>query len=324
MNTGKFDPHIRAINIRKDLPAIADLIDLCFSEQMDAEGRDYLRHIRQIASGVGAFIIDGNTPESSPFPFHGYLWEEDGRVIGNLTLILIRRVIETYFIANVAVHPSQRGKGIARQLTDRAIAHVREHNGKQICLQVREDNPTAFRIYQETGFKETARRTSWVFPQGYQPGAPLNNTALITRRKAEDWHQQVAWLNQIYPPEVAWNIPYNTRRLKPSFSTWFDNMLNNISVRSWAVKQQNELLGAASFESGVAGSDYVWLAASAENDDMVIRKLMPHIYAKVFKPHRIVVNYPAGRGMNSFSGCGMKELHTLIWMKKEISPENLL
>jgi len=56
------DPRIRPIEIRRYLPAIADLIETAFAEQMDDEGRDYLRHIRQIAKGVGAFILDGNTP----------------------------------------------------------------------------------------------------------------------------------------------------------------------------------------------------------------------------------------------------------------------
>ena len=72
-----FDPHIRPINLRRDLVAIADLIEVAFAGQMDVEGREYLRHIRQVSSSLGGYIMDGTTPETSQLPFQGYLWEED-------------------------------------------------------------------------------------------------------------------------------------------------------------------------------------------------------------------------------------------------------
>ncbi|NMC17549.1 MAG: hypothetical protein GYA38_04030, partial [Chloroflexi bacterium] len=50
MDERKTDPRIRPIEIQRDLPAIADLIETAFAEQMDDEGRDYLRHLRHIAA----------------------------------------------------------------------------------------------------------------------------------------------------------------------------------------------------------------------------------------------------------------------------------
>lgn len=315
-----FDRHIRPIDIRRDLPAIADLIEVSFAEQMDAEGRDYLRHIRQIARGVGAFILDGNTPESSQLPFHGYLWEEAGCIIGNLTLIPVRKKDrQTYFIANVAVTPEQRGRGIARLLTERAITHVREHGGKNIYLQVRSDNPSAIHIYQQAGFEEFTRRTSWVFASDRGPLATLPPGVEVGRRKKTDWVQQKEWLQQIYPADIAWNIPINLQRLRPDFWIWLDNLLNALMCRNWSAREKSQLIGCASYESGFSGSDYVWLASSPVWEDRAIEALLPHVHARVSKPQRIVVNYPTGRGIEGFLACGMRELHTLIWMKKEIS-----
>ena len=322
MHPGRFDPHIRPINVRKDLRFIADLIEQSFFEQMDAEGRDYLRHIRQIAAGFSPFMVDGGTPETSPFPFQGYLWEEEGKIIGNITLILIKRKsVTTYFIANVAVEPSQRGKGIARKLTARAIAHVQEHGGKQICLQVRSDNPTAIRIYQETGFEETSRRTSWGFSKQVPPVEKSAARYEISRRKKEDWGEQQLLLQRVYPPDVAWNLPINPNRLRPGFTTWLENFMSNITVRTWVIRQNGRLLGSASVESGAASQDYVWLASSPSNEDAVILSLMPYIFHKAPKPQQVVVNYPAGEGVDSFYKCAMKEIHTLIWMKKDLQKE---
>ncbi len=320
MESTIFDSHIRPIDIRRDLPAIADLIEISFAEQMDAEGRDYLRHIRQISRGLGAFILDGNTPESSQFPFHGYLWEEAGRIIGNLTLIPIRRKDRhTYFIANVAVTPEKRGRGIAHQLTERAITHVREHGGKHIYLQVRSDNPSAIHIYRQAGFEEFTRRTSWVFSKDHRYRSSALAGVAVGRRKKTDWAQQKDWLQQVYPADIAWNLPYKLQRLRPDFWIWLDNLLNALVCRNWSARENGLLIGTASFESGFSGSDYVWLASSPALEDRAIQALLPHIYTRVSKPQRIVVNYPAGRGANGFSACGMRELHTLIWMKMEIS-----
>ncbi len=319
MEERKTDPRIRPIEIQRDLPAIADLIETAFAEQMDDEGRDYLRHLRHIAAGAGAFILDGNTPENSTLPFHGYLWEENGRVIGNLTLIPIRkRTHKSYFIANVSVYPEWRGKGIARQLTDRAIAHVREHDGRHIYLQVRADNPPAIHIYQHAGFEEFTRRTSWVFFKNDLHPPILPPGVTVRRRKRADWAQQKDWLQLTYPPEITWNLPYSLQRLRPDFWSWVENLLSARVCRTWSAQKAGRLIGSASYENGYTGSDYLWLASSPAWEDFVIQALLPHVYTRVLKPQRIVVNYPAGRGINGFTACGMKELHTLIWMKMEI------
>jgi ribosomal protein S18 acetylase RimI-like enzyme len=319
MEKTPFDPHIRTINIRKDLTAVADLIDLAFADHMDDEGRDYLRHIRMISRSLGGYLVDGTTPETSQFPFHGYLWEEDHRIIGNLTLIPVRkREPGSYFIANVAVHPDFRGRGIARQLTDRAIVHVRQHLGKMVYLQVREDNPPAIHIYQQTGFEEFSRRTSWVVDGSRLTGRP-NTSITVTRRKKSDWQQQLHWLRDIYPETISWNLPYSLDRLQPGFINQVNNFLNGFVVRSLSAYQQSRLIGIATFERGFAVNDYIWLASSPVWEDSAISTLIPRLIARSFKPRRILVNYPANRGVEAFTSCGMRPLHTLIWMKLAIS-----
>lgn len=319
MDSVEFDPHIRSINIKRDLGAIADLIETAFAGQMDAEGRDYLRHIRQIARGIGSYLIDGNTPETSQFPFHGYLWEEDGRIIGNLTLIPVRKArVRTYFIANVAVLPEYRRRGIARHLTDRAIAHVKAHDGKRIYLQVRSDNLTAQHIYQTTGFEEFASRTTWVPGHiGASHPAP-DPTIRVARRMKSDWPQQKDWLIALYPPEIAWNLPISLERLKPDLLGSITNFLNGVTSRSWAARQHNRLIGLASWESGFTGTDYAWLATSPVWEDAAITALLPIILSRAFHPQRLMINFPSGRANEALRNCGMRELNTLIWMKKDL------
>lgn len=40
-------PHIRPLNVLRDLSAVADLIELCFSPTMDHDGQRYLSDMRR-------------------------------------------------------------------------------------------------------------------------------------------------------------------------------------------------------------------------------------------------------------------------------------
>ena len=317
-----FAANIRPVELRKDLSAVADLIELCFAENMDPEGKDYIRHIRQIARGLGNFLLEGTTPENSQLPFHGYVWEENGTIIGNLTLIRVRKKDQgTYFIANVAVHPDYRGRGIAHQLTDRAISHVSEHGGNRIFLQVRDDNPVAIHIYQVDGFEEMTRRTTWFLDEKVKAKDLQPGQVQVTARKKEDWQQQKLWLRDTYPESIAWNLPFHLERLAPGFINWLNMFLNGGNIRNWSARKNGALIGTATWENGFSSSDYLWLASSPVWEEEAIAALLPAACRSFFLTKKFLVNYPAGRGVEAFKGSGMQELHTLIWMSKVISDE---
>ncbi|KAF0109878.1 MAG: hypothetical protein FD147_2000 [Chloroflexi bacterium] len=310
---------IRAIRLRQDLKQIADLIDLCFAHNMDSEGRDYIRHIRQTANNYSGLILENTTPENSSLPFHGYVWEDNGKIVGNLTLIPLRKKEKgSYFIANVAVHPDYRGKGIARQLTDRALLHVREHLGRQVFLQVREDNAVALHIYQSQGFEEISRRTTWVFRPKQTHTQVILPDVKVTPGNKEDWVQQKLWLESLYPPEITWNMPYRLEKLEPTFKNWLNRFLNAELQRTWTARKQEKLIGMVTLERSNEIHDYLWVASSPIWEDEVIQAVLPVVQKQVWFPHRMAINYPAGRGRESFIKIGMVEINTLIWMKQKI------
>ena len=324
-NAHSFDPCIRPIRLRTDLSSVANLIELCFLNNMDSDGRDYIRHIRQIAGSVGNYLLEGTTPENSQLPFHGYVWVENEKIIGNLTLILIRKGgMGAYFIANVAVHPDHRGRGIARQLTDRALAHVREHGGRKVYLQVRDDNPVAIRIYKTHGFDEIARRTTWVFKNPPAQTADRLDGIQITRRFAEHWGQQKIWLEELYPPEITWNLSLKINHFQPGFSNWLSRFINGSQAHQWSARKNGQLIGIAAWESGFTGSDYIWMATSPAWEHEAIKSLLSTALRSMIRPSRVTLNYPAGRAAVAFRETGMEELHTLIWMSLNIPCENLI
>ena len=309
--------HIRKVNVRRDLQEIADLIELCFAATLDDDGRDYLRHLRTAARDMAYLSWLQSAAERIATPLYGYVWEEDNRIIGNLSLVPMTRFGRiTYLIANVAVHPQYRRRGIGRQLTQTAIDHLRRRGIESAWLQVRDDNPVAVHLYQSLGFQERARRTTW------QSSASPAQTHLraegvtVHKRKLQDWGQQSALLQQIYPPEVAWNLPIKFSRLSPSPLNQVLRWLQNEPQQSWTARSGETPIGYLTWEPSRSSSDCLWLAAEPQHDEAAILSLLPHARRVLSRRGRpLSVNYPAGRGSEAFLRAGFAHHQTLIWME---------
>src|SRR5215207_4727936 len=158
----KEHPNIRPLNMLRDLPAVADLIELCFSSTMDNEGQRYLTDMRRASHDDSFLNWASHMAETASLPLAGYIWEQDGRIVGNASLIPFRNHgRRIYLIANVATHPDYRRRGIGRALTERVMKQARDKRASAIWLHVRDDNPGAILLYQGLGFQEIARRTTW-------------------------------------------------------------------------------------------------------------------------------------------------------------------
>jgi ribosomal protein S18 acetylase RimI-like enzyme len=306
---------IRTVDPAHDLEKIADLIELCFAHQMDEDGRDYLRHIRRAARDPNYQRWTRGSNEQVPVPLFGYVWEENGKIVGNLTLIPFHRGnIWRYLAANIATHPDYRGRGIAYQLTQTAIDHVRQHKASAIWLQVRDDNPAAHNLYLALGFEERARRTTWEVGEPPPPLLSLNNHHIASRRRIE-WPLEEKWLLDVYPPEVAWNLNLRLERYAPGFWRALTYFFYNDHIEQWAVHRNDELLGIGIWDAGVYNAETVWIAPNPACEDESLCALLTLLRREVIAPHPMTINYPAGRGEAAFKKAGFSIHNTLIWME---------
>jgi hypothetical protein len=74
-------------------------------------------------------------------------------VVGNVTVQRADRAGSRWQIANVAVAPSHRGRGISRRLMQAALDHAAECSGQWVVLQVYARNEVARRLYASLGFE---------------------------------------------------------------------------------------------------------------------------------------------------------------------------
>ena len=137
--------HMRRLDMRRDLAKVADLVELCFHDTLDPEGKQYLDEMRRAAQNSSLMGLASSLLEDTSMPPSGYIWDVNGQLVGNLSLIPIMVLGKKgYMIANVATHPDFRGRGISSALTITALKHAQEHGAASVWLQVRDDKAEAF------------------------------------------------------------------------------------------------------------------------------------------------------------------------------------
>ncbi len=306
--------HLRRLDMRRDLGKVADLVELCFHDTLDPEGRQYLNEMRRAAQNASLLGWAGNLIDEAPMPPSGYVWEEDNRLVGNLSLIPISwEGKKGYMIANVATHPDYRGRGIATAMTVIALRHSQEHGAASVWLQVREDNPTAIHIYEVNGFTERLRRTSW-YSGPNNPEAHPTSGVSVGRRLPGHWNQQRAWLNLRYPVDLTWNLPFDWNLFRPDVWGKLYRAVNLNPMRHWSVEREGKLEGVLSWNHASGMADSIWLAIPEQEDREAVLSLLSKARDAIGKTQPLSLNFPAGAAVDLLKLAGFYTHQTLIWM----------
>jgi ribosomal protein S18 acetylase RimI-like enzyme len=314
--------YVRPLNVLRDLPRVADLIEVCFAPSMDSEGHSYIRQMRRASRDLSFMKWASNAIEGASLPLSGYVWEQDGRIIGNASLVPFRHKSKRiYLIANVATHPDHRRHGIARILTEKAMNLARQRNADELWLHVREDNPGAIQMYADLGFVEHARRITWRMnknsPPKTVPPARLGDASglpLITGRYSQFWPQQLAWLNLLHPEELSWYRPFNWNSLKPGLWNWFYRFFIEFDLQQWAVQKNGHLQGVLAWIPNTHGSS-LWLACDPGADPDSITTLLIHAHRNLGYRQSLALEHPVGVQEDAIRTAGFHISRTLIWMR---------
>ena len=310
--------HLRRLDMRRDLAKIADLVELCFYDTLDPDGKQYLKEMRRAAQNPSLMGLASNLVDEAPMPPSGYVWEEDGRLVGNLSLIPIAVLGKRgYMIANVATHPEYRGRGIARLLTETALEHARQHHASSVWLQVRDDNPSAIHIYETSGFTERIRRSSWVSGPELED-LPIPAGIKINKRRSDHWPLQREWLKRIYPAELDWHMPFDWNLFRPDLWGKVYRFLNLELPQHWCVEKNGGLEGVLTWKHTAGYTDPLWLAVPEQADEPAVLALITKVRTSIKNSQPLSLNYPAGSAENVLRKAGFYPHQTLIWMEYKL------
>jgi GNAT superfamily N-acetyltransferase len=308
-------PQVRTLNILRDLPTVADLIELCFSPTMDQDGQRYLSDMRR-ASRDDKFLRWANhMTETTSLPLTGYVWEEHNKIVGNASLIPFRdNGKRIYLIANVATHPDQRRRGIGRILTQRAMEHARHKKASAVWLHVRDDNPGAVKLYEDLGFQEIARRTNWQASPDLHFPKPDTDIQIVPRQP-RFWSQQQDWLRRLYPDHLSWYQPLNFNALKPGLMNWLYMLFMDFNIKQWAAVRGEDLLATLTWMPQGGRTEALYGAAGSGSDPEALTQLLIHVRRALSNRSTLALDYPAGEMTDAIMAAGFKPRRTLIWMR---------
>jgi ribosomal protein S18 acetylase RimI-like enzyme len=134
----------------RDASRVAELVDAAYGHYVERIGmlpgpmtEDYARVIRDARVTVA---------------------ERDGTIVG---VIVLNVTDEGFVIENVAVHPSERGRGLGRTLLELAEDEARHAGYTSIYLYTHEQMTENLALYSRIGYVEYDRRSQGDFSRVY-------------------------------------------------------------------------------------------------------------------------------------------------------------
>ncbi len=308
---------IRPLNLSTDLKEIANLLFVCFSDSMDEDGKRYIEYLRRFSQSLLFTKMAERNPEKYSLPGEGFIYEDMGKLVGNITLSPMKYQQEIiYLVSNVAVLPEYRGKGIAKALTKTALQYVESKGVKQVWLQVKQENQAAIDLYTQFQFQSFMTRTTWIrkntniFLQ--QP-----EKIFLRKRKKDEWEIQQKLLERIYPAELTTAYGFEIASIQPRLRNVINDVLRSRITTHW-VCEIDQQIGFISYDLFPEQS-YVnlWVAVPETMEEQFLEVLIPTVHYRIGKEVR--VNYPENECSACFREIGMQELNTLLWKRKYLA-----
>ena len=231
-----FDPY-------RDLKPVAELIASAFRNTLGPDGDIALAEMVRVARWH-SLLSWLYWPDSSGAEItSGFVWVEQGRVVGNVSL---RRAREWggFFIGNVAVHPDWQGHGIAGALMKAAVEAIEARGGRWVGLEVRADNQVAGRLYGQLDFQEVGRTQHFLRPAGVP--LPLSPPLCLQARRgrSRDSVALVELVNALVPQPHRALLEIRREDYGLNWERSLDRWLEGRRETWWVVEDDGLLRGA--------------------------------------------------------------------------------
>ena len=318
---------LRPMDPMRDLRGVADLIELAFASDLDRSGQSALQELRWLSrlKPVLWWMIYAN-PNHSDF-LSGFVWEEAGKIIGNITVNQTSTSSRRWLISNVAVAENYRGRGIARRLIQTALELVREHNGLWVSLQVRTDNEPAKHLYEHFGFKEISGKT--YLGSRRVPKVkiyPLPRRVFLRRRNFNSYDAREAYNLAVTATSLSvqreWPLRQSQFKLNGSeylnnFFRWF---IGGGASEFWVVEDGQRFVATLNIQPGVWGQSHqIEVMVHPEWRGLLEKPLISRAlnYLYTWRSRSILIKHPADHreAIEAYKEFGLSESQTLIWMK---------
>jgi ribosomal protein S18 acetylase RimI-like enzyme len=310
---GRTESGMRPVNPRRDMEGIAVLLEAAFAGELDPYGRHMVREMRAFGrAGWLGWLIGRLFLPPAAYP-QGFVWFEEGRLVGNASLLPVTGFASRWVMANIAVDADHRRSGIARRLVEASLDHARQRGATEVLLQVRHDNQPALALYDGMGFKSLTTRTTWLRPAGeWKSQGPVSNS--VRRRYRGEWSQQWDLARTVYPEGLIWPFPPYSALFRPRL---LEGLANVDGRMHWVWVEEDQLLASIStyLDMSRAGLRLVMMVTPPKRGSIEGQLLAAAMQGANAERVAMSLDYEMGIADESLSAMGFRSEHSLTWMR---------
>lgn len=308
------DPHVRQIDPWRDGRAVANLLESAFRDEIiDDSGQRLIHALRN----YGMF-------DALSFGFGaGFVWVENGQVVGNASVQknFLRR--DTWVVGNVATAQSQRNRGIGRAVVEACIRYALNRSARFVALQADVTNAPALHLYEKIGFERLGEVSHYVRPSvRAQPTLTAKPDHAIRSARWSDRHAVWALAMRHTPDALTYAEPYDAGMYRLGLRWSFMNALNG-NPEQWLVMAPahgTALTGAARTRVNPEGSNhFVELMLSDEagvsDGQALLRRSLARFDEYAAKPIYALQSHPHEAAHAALSGERFHLTRTLVHMR---------
>ena len=313
------DPHVRPVDFWRDGQSVAGLLELCFQHEGIDDSGHRLIHILRNYGITQSWMMQGSL---------GFVWIEDGRVLGNASIQRNATRRDTWIIGNVATHPDHRGRGIATAVTDACTRLAFRRGARHVALQVVAGNTPAFRMYRTLGFQPVGDVVHYHRPPVRSsplaaPSHPNNALRHTTTLRGATWRdKQAIWqlASCNTPDALTYSEPYDSDLYRLGLRWSFTNSLNGNPEKWWVVDGSAGLLGAVRTRVNFDGSEHHLELMTQKADDLQTATHLAHIGLHRFedyltKPIYAAQSWPHEATHAALEATGFRPSRHLVHMR---------
>ena len=323
---GTIQSGIRPFDIGRDLRPVAELIADAFTNELDPRGLAALREMRIMSHLSGLLKLLSRSTGDLDDVFSGFVWVEDGKIVGNVTVQRADKYGNRWQIANVAVARTYRGRGIARRLMEQALTHVAASDGRWTVLQVYAHNSVARRLYSQLGFEEVggmvdlklARVPKVDFPERTTNFQPFTH---------QHWQPLYELATNQLNPQTQWWRPMRRADFQPSFEQQFGAWMWQTLGRQQIYRRAFQSLRR--FEAALVLTAERWrgvhelqMWVRPEQYGMVEHYMVQWVMATLQEyprwPVKVTLSSEHGAGIRAVEQFGFQQQQTLVTMRRRI------
>lgn len=244
---------LRPLDLRRDFKGMSDLIELAFAEDFQRMGVQFQEELKAVRRLVPWVLLLGRFSKFFREMLSGYVWEDQGQVVGSVMVQPQGLERRKWYISAVATHPDYRRKGIAHRLMEAVIEHIRQRGGELALLSVRADNEPAYKLYLGLGFVHFDSITQLRLDSipNVEPKAIEGYT--LRPMGLGEWRARYELAREATPPEVQAFNPPSEREYRVSLGMRllvpFFNFLQRVKEYRWAAEFNGRVVGVLTLQA---------------------------------------------------------------------------